>query len=160
MRTIFGSEVRQKVTVACATVQVSNSPEKKTKMAPAVQKSKKKSGSDRASTSAAGAPDDEEAQVPSPRRPAAASADSASSNHSVGISEIKKTLQQLKKDVQTLLTDQKDSKEHFRNWKRDCKTNVRDTRDELDNIVRRLDKVESQGAQYLFLHCFIPTVVL
>ena len=65
--------------------------------------------------------------MPSPRRPAAASADSASSNHSVGISEIKKSLQQLKKDVQTLLTDQKDSKEHFRQWKRDCKTNHSET---------------------------------
>ena len=98
--------------------------------------------------------------MPSPRRPAAASADSASSNHSVGISEIKKSLQQLKKDVQSLLADQKDTKANFLLWKRDTKTNVKDTRDELDNIVRRLDKVESQGAQYLFLHCFIPTVVL
>ena len=159
MRTIFGSEVRQKVTVACATVQVSNSPEKKTEMA-GKQSSKAKKSAAAASTSAAAAPDDEEAQVPSPRRPAAASADSASSNHSVGISDIKKTLKQLKRDVQTLLTDQKDSKSDIRQLKRDCKTNVRDNRDELDNIVRRLDKVESQGAQHFVLHCFIPSFLL
>ena len=67
----------------------------------------KKLGKASSSSASASAPDDEQAQVPSPRRPSASAADSAEpvSSNSVGIAEIKKICKDLKKDVKTLQQD-------------------------------------------------------
>ena len=117
----------------------------------------KKSGK-ASSSSAAAAPDDEQAQVPSPRRPSASAADSAEpvSSNSVGIAEIKKICKDLKKDVKTLQQDNKNAKAQIEQLLKDAQK--KDIRTELDSIVSRLDRVESQGSIFLFVFCIIICV--
>ena len=123
----------------------------------------KKSGK-ASSSSAAAAPDDEQAQVPSPRRPSASAADSENpvSSNSVGIAEIRKMCKDLKRDISQLQKDSQKAQANISQLQKDSQ-NAKNIRAELDSIVSRLDRVESQGNPIIcILHyhmCFIICVL-
>ena len=90
--------------------------------------------------------DDEQAEVPSPRRPASA-AEPVSST--VGLSDLKTTVRNLKKTLATATGD-------ISLLKKDLQKQVRDSRTEMDSLASRLDKVENKGTMTFFfvLHLF------
>ena len=93
--------------------------------------------------------DDEQAEVPSPRRPASA-AEPVSST--VGLSDLKTTVRNLKKTLATATGD-------ISLLKKDLQKQVRDSRTEMDSLASRLDKVENKGTMTFFfvLHCFMSS---
>lgn len=120
-------------------------------MAPA---SKKKSGNSASSTSSQKqtVADDEQAEVPSPRRPATASAAEPVSNRTVGLSDLKTTVKDLKRNLATA-TGQ------ISKMQKDLEKLVKDSRTEMDSLASRLDKVENKGTMTFFfvLHCFMSS---
>ena len=118
------------------------------------QRKKKKSGNSASSTSSQKltVADDEQAQVPSPRRPATASAAEPVSNSTVGLSDLKTTVKTLKRDLNTATGE-------ISQLKKDLQKQVRDSRTEMDSLASRLDKVENKGTMTIFfvLHCFMSS---
>ena len=114
---------------------------------------KTKSGNSATSTSSEKltVADDEQAQVPSSRRPATASAAEPVSNRTVGLSDLKTTVKDLKRDLKTA-TGQISKMEKL----------VKDSRTEMDSLASRLDKVENKGTMTIFfvLHCFMSSCLL
>ena len=99
--------------------------------------------------------DDEQAEVPSPRRPATASAAEPVSNRTVGLSDLKTTVKDLKRNLATA-TGQ------ISKMQKDLDKLVKDSRTEMDSLASRLDKVENKGTMTIFfvLHCFMSSCLL
>ena len=116
-------------------------------MAPASKK-KKDSGNSASSTSSQKqtVADDEQAEVPSPRRPASAAEPTVSST--VGLSDLKTTVRNLKRTLATATGD-------IHQLKKDLQKQVRDSRTEMDSLASRLDKVENKGTMTFFLFCIV-----
>ena len=99
--------------------------------------------------------DDEQAEVPSPRRPATASAAEPVSNSTVGLSDLKTTVKNMKRTLATATGD-------ISQLKKDLDKLVKDSRTEMDSLASRLDKVENKGTITIFfvLHCFMSSCLL
>ena len=118
---------------------------------------KTKSGNSASSTSSQKqtVADDEQAEVPSPRRPATASAAEPVSNSTVGLSDLKTTVKNMKRTLATATGD-------IGQLKKDLDKLVKDSRTEMDSLASRLDKVENKGTITIFfvLHCFMSSCLL